>query len=389
MTERTHPLYRISALIGVGVLVGWLALDALRSSPALIEPLELRCSPTEDERHAWRDPTASRPHLETPKSSRAQRTRETWRVISWDLSELKGEMGEEAMRHEVTPFIQSALQSEQTPENHPQSSLSSSPLVVMLQGVSDRALSSLSEQLSAQGGCWVSAELSATSQLGRSLERAGVNVYQAVLGPEGAPLVGESRHLWIGIYNAGFDVSLHAERWSLPGRPGRWPQRWFYERPAALVVEVKSGATSRRLLNLRLPDALQKHQAGALALKALQQPPLSDRLGAGWLIAGDWRVTPPQTPKHPKVGFRFQRFSIAALYQDSKLQMYPALDVTPQEWGRWRSSALDKTPAIIDHALTDLGSFTHWGGKPRWVGDREQRAPLTFKWVTSAPSNVQ
>jgi hypothetical protein len=153
------------------------------------------------------------------------------------------------------------------------------------------------------------------------------------------------------------------------------------------MMEVLDQGEPLRIVNLKLPDAVDKHQAGSLALRELQRAPLVKRLGSRWIMMGDWRVTPPDTPPHPQVDFRFQRFSIAALYQGKfGAHMYPSLGASTKDSGRWRLDHRDdplQERATIDHALSSHGVFTGLTlpmmSLP-WIGDVEQRAPLWVRW---------
>ena len=177
--------------------------------------------------------------------------------------------------------------------------------------------------------------------------------------------------------------------------------RWFQPQPAALAVTIsddnvesqerRENRESRetiQLINLQLPAALYKHQSGALGLRALQRPPLSQRQGDRWLIMGDWQVQPESRTAHPSAGFRFQRFSIEALYQDPSLTLLPTPQHPAEQWGRWRSEAKPDHPAIIDYALSSSGELELRQLPKRselWIGQLTQRAPL---WVTWRPTQL-
>lgn len=369
MSARLHR--RALSVMMLGSLA-WLAIYTLKSSPSLVEPARIRCAPSVRELSMW-------DQERTPASG----SLEAWRVISWDLSVLPKDREVGIFNAQVRPTLEASLRAA-TPRR---------PVAVMIQGASAHTQRSLEALMLTHGGCWGSASTSPRTRLGRALERAGWPVYQSLLGPHRSAEASEERALWTGVSHVDPSAQLYAERWALPERPGRWPQRWFYLRPAALAFAFESShdsseITTRRLVNLKLPDAVNKHQAGALALRALQRAPLMERLGSGWLIAGDWRVTPPNTPRHPTEEFRFQRFSLEALYADPKLHITPPLGASPELWGRWRPSTLrldakrghQPNPAIIDHALTDTGSLKLIPTSGPWIGDYEARAPLIFDW---------
>ena len=397
MIRSIHPLHRLTfILIFIGASVTSLCY-MLSFIPEPVERISVRCAvdphsrwaqevsieddgsgESQGKRVQWTGQHSAEPHL-------------VWRVLSWDVGGVRTAESEgslEAPRRDARLITATLDASYQHPTAVLPRSTTLAPLVIMLQGAKPETQRMLEGYMRSRGGCWASAPLWETPQWVRWFSDRGVNLYAALWGSDRVRARDlQDRSLWVGVLGLNSTSRLRAERWSLPQIAGRWPLRWFAQRPAALMFEVNDHGESSRFVNIKLPDAIHKHQGGALAFRELQRPALKSRLGERWLISGDWRVTPPDTPPHPEVQFRFQRFSIAALYEGRfGAQLYPPKGAEAQIQGRWRlhpQRDSERTRAIIDYALSSQGVIS---GLPSsraqlpWVGEREQRAPLWVKW---------
>ena len=355
----------------------WFVCFALTFHPPKIDRATVRCTDTD----SLDLDTPSLRHDESAGLDQSRIFHKTWRVMSWDLGSIHREQSSHIL-HRQKRSILATLDSIHFDQEH------SSPYVIMFQGVNIDTLQYLEETMRKRGGCRAIAPLWETPTWVKWFKQRGVDLYRSIWGSQiNRRRDLSDRYLWVSVHGVNRDVEIKAERWSLPEIPERWPSRWFNQRPTALMFEVFDQGQPIRFVNVKLPDAIEKHQAGDLALRDLQRTPFIERLGARWMIMGDWRVSPPDTPPHATVNYRFQRFSIKDLYQGQwGIKMYPPLGSSSQTWGRWRLS-LSHDPrqerTLIDHALSSLGTLKHFKMVPSelpWVGEVEERAPLWLQW---------
>ena len=397
MIRSIHPLHRLTFtwIFIVGSVIS--LCSALSFDPDPVERISVRCAVDPQVRWVQEasivgDDSGMLPYESTRRSGQnSARPNQVWRVLSWDVGGVRSTASRSSADapQRDTRLITTTLDAAYRYASAAQStSKTSTPLVMMLQGAKRETRRMLEGYMRSRGGCWASAPLWETPRWVRWLQDRDVDLYAAIWGPERRRARDlKDRSLWIGVFGLSSTSRLRAERWSLPQVPGRWPLRWFVQRPAALMLEVTDQGESSRFVNVKLSDAIHKHQGGALALRELQRSTLRSRLGERWLISGDWRVTPPDTPPHPEVQFRFQRFSIAPLYKGRfGAQLYPPLGAEAQIRGRWRlhpKRNLGQTRAIIDYALSSQGALNGLRSplpQLSWVGEREQRAPLWVQW---------
>ena len=358
MSGLKHPLNRLSLSLFVVSSSIYLALTALGFSPASIEQLDLHCSESN-----VADKT--RTHRENPPG---------FLLLSWDVSALnlggESRLSEETLIKTLKQSMTRALKKKNR------------GIFIALQGLPFTWRHRLSALLTDRGGCWSYAPIWRTpswlitvgitrlpSWFDRWLSHRSVEEYSTSSLQEYG--------LWSAVIGVDPNQVKSAERWGMIPEPGRWPKRIFHPQPAALALRL----SKVQLINLKLPDTTHKHQAGALSLQKLKTPPLSDRLNQPWVIIGDWRVNPPNTPPHPEVGYRFQRFSLDEL-QSSRPALFEA-NMNSERWGRWRKNA-QSIPSVIDLAYSSEGTLTpkdntqtlHWLN-----GLTEQRALLVADWV--------
>ena len=213
---------------------------------------------------------------------------------------------------------------------------------------------------------------------------------------------------------------VKAERWALPPRPGRFPQRAFHLQPAVLSLTTSDHPPSStpqktlQIINLQLPDGVYRQRSAALGLSLLDRSPLKEAFRAPWVLGGAFYITPPQRPAHPQMNYRFQRATITPLLEDfphapSSNKNFANLDMI----GRWRLRPSARRPAVdqpqeqtsvevIDYFFADrtgglkseplpspLGQW--WISKAtklntetsiQWI---EERAPTRIRWIPVAP----
>jgi hypothetical protein len=350
-----HPLHQKSIVCVVVFGLTYLGLGSLVYQPRDIETLSVHC--------------IDRYQAEQSEKSRVQSTAlGTIDLHSWDVFKVNPNELSEAIRYlkKISATVDR-------------------PYMITLQGVQPWMKSSLKSLLLDEGGCWAYAPLWETPKWVSVLQNNQINVYKAIFGAEAAREAID-HGLWTAVIGDPTHLKVQAQRWSLPPRPGRWPWRRLYEKPAALAMSVEahigqSNSDQFQVVNLSLSDTHLKHQSGALAIQKLTRPPLSLKFQKPWAIVGDWRVNPPQTPPHPQVGYRFQRFSLQDI--ESTLSVLFTTDTDPQKWGRWRLNEYSE-PSVIDHAYASQGQLTPYTRLTKWlpwIGPNEQRAPLFVKWT--------
>ena len=322
----------------------------------------------------------------------------TLRLMSWDFSPLmNGALIESEdlkttlfyLKTEISRAINGGRHRERPLSGERLGSEEIAMVVVNLQGVSREMIHPLKRVLIEHGGCWAYAPQWETPSwinlLSRALGSEPSSLYEALLGSQ-SPY---DHGLWAAVIGLRSDIEVSAERWGLPARPGRWPQRLFYPQTAALAVTVAGTDLTRQVINLSFPDARQRHQAGALALQSLNRSPLIERFRSPWVMVGDWRANPPNSEPHPEVAYRFQRYSLEGLHKYSALF---SGDSEPRKWGRWRSSSRG-LPSVIDLAYSSGGVLRPYLNSPYadplypgapnpswWIGEGEQRSILTVDW---------
>ena len=355
-----HPLHRLSLAILLAFSLTYVFLNLITYQPEEIESVSVHCI------HRFENAKAT----DIPAVSEEAQFQVN--LVSWDLSTMRSDQLNRAIQ-----YLQGLIE------------YSSLPQVIQLQGVQPWMKSRLKSLLLDRGGCWSYAALWSTPTWLR-----GTRIYESLFGQRYSQETTD-QGLWTAIVGKSRILDIAAERWSLPPRPGRWPQRLLHVQPAALSFKVRwrslnsqqsiKNTQSTQVINISLADTVHKHQAGALALQKLTRPPLVQHFRPPWLIFGDWRVNPPQTPPHPIVGYRFQRFSLEGL-EDKFVTLFN--NNTPSApWGRWRLS--EETPtSVIDHAYASQGTFElypHLNLSLPWLGGEEQRAPLFVKWIIGKP----
>ena len=350
-----HPLHQKSIVCVVVFGLTYLGLGSLVYQPRDIDTLSVHC--------------IDRYQAKQSEQSRVQSTDlDTIELHSWDLFT--------ANPNELSEAINYLKKMSATVHR---------PYMITLQGVKPWMKSSLKSLLLDEGGCWAYAPLWETPKWVSVLQKSRVNIYQAIFGVE-ATRETVDHGLWTAVIGDPTHLKVQAQRWSLPPRPGRWPWRSLHEKPAALAMSVQThtdqvGDLQFQVVNLSLSDTRIKHQAGALAIQKLTRPPLSRQFQKPWVIVGDWRVNPPQTPPHPQVGYRFQRFSLQDI--ESKLTVLFTTGTDPLQWGRWRLNHHSEA-SVIDHAYASQGQLTPYTSLTKWLpwlGSNEKRAPLFVKWT--------
>lgn len=353
--------YSLYGLLSCGV--AYLGISLLVDVPSKVSPLELHCIVHYD------------PSIAPDERSVLLTSPSPIDLLSWDLGVISPGSSPEEIERIVLPRLSGWF-------HRPGVS------AVLLQGVRPHARHRLVNWIREEGGCWAYAPVWSIPTWITWMHTLGVDVYSSILGPSRLKRFDlEEKGLWFAIKGLAPEQIGRVERWSLPPQPGRWPRRLFYPHPAALSVELwPESPTPQQVIQLSLPDAMDKHQAGALGLQALQRDPLQAKLTRNWLLMGDLRAAPTLEPPHPEAGYRFKRFSIVELFQ-----AYPSvfpIDADPKVWGGWRGPET-QIPEIIDHAFASTGQLKSVQMKKRsecWVGHSEQRLPLMATWIPDSIS---
>ena len=370
-----NKLQKVSIFFLITTTLYLVFISHVQSSFELVEPLKVNCV----------ESTFSQQILAKSEANK-------WKLYTWDLT---NSLPQEIQV--VLSYIESIReQSQQT-------------FIFNLQGLRTTQIDRLKSLLVKTGGCWAYAPLWRRPSWLNWLHKLNFNIYE-YLWDTVTSQESYEHGIWTGVIGDWRHLNLSAERWSLPSRPGRWPKRILHRQPAILAMNISysdrtNSALSEKhqfiqVLNIKLADTQHKHQAGALALQSLRQPPLRQGFRRPWIMLGDWRVNPPNSNPHQLVKYRFQRFSLADL-SETYVELFSD-NSDPQLWGRWR---LGKghlgEPSVIDLAYASEGKLNApvidlnmlpWVGQTNQVSDNtanvsstqmsygEQRAPLIVEW---------